>query len=129
MVGCQKKVEHSDTKAPLNQSTTQQKSPSDQGDRNTNIGTTIAQQLHDELKQAKAAQDFRLYATKGRRIIIPGLTKSQLIQAKESCGLKYIVDSGDVLRSTADKEKYLSSYKFAIAYNKTMFIYCMQHHS
>jgi len=87
--------------------------------------STIKKQLNVELDKAKAANDFRLYAAKGRRIIIPGLVETQFSKAKKYCGIQYIAGMGDVIRKAEDKEKYRIKYMYASEYNKAMYVYCM----
>ena len=77
------------------------------------------------IEEARANADYRLYAFKGRRMTIPGLSNEQMVQAKNICGTKLMEGTGDVLKTKQDREKRKLKYKFASEYNQLMFEICM----
>ncbi|MBL4908539.1 MAG: cadherin-like domain-containing protein [Alteromonadaceae bacterium] len=88
----------------------------------------IIMQLRVEksLTQAKQNNDKRLFATKGRRLVIPGVEPQFFMQVKQQCGIQFIKNSGDVLKNQQDNARRKADYLFAVNYNKSMLASCLK---
>jgi hypothetical protein len=89
------------------------------------LNSRSEQQLSAALAQAKANNDLRLFATKGRRLVIPGIEVQQYEKIKSRCGVKYIENSGDVLKDQQDKNRRRQNYQFAVDYNQKIITLCL----
>ena len=87
--------------------------------------TSKTMATENAVQQAIVNADFRLYAFKGRRTTIPGLTPEQITQAQKTCGTKFMEGTGDVLKTRADREQRRLKFQFASEYNRLMFQACL----
>ncbi|KID56137.1 hypothetical protein JF50_17780 [Pseudoalteromonas luteoviolacea] len=94
----------------------QRQTDSSVNDNTTEVSEAVALALKDK--------DYRLFATTGRRPILPGLEKMAFSTLKAKCGVKYLSDAGDVLKSEQDKQQRLERYEYAKAYNIQMYAKC-----
>ncbi|MBQ4837894.1 MULTISPECIES: hypothetical protein [Pseudoalteromonas] len=76
------------------------------------------------VSSALESNDLRLYATTGRRPVIPGLESMDFTALKAQCGIKYLSGTGDVIKSEQDKRTHLQRYEFAKAYNLEIYARC-----
>jgi len=89
------------------------------------LTTETQTRLTTALAQAKKNNDSRLYATKGRRVVIVGIDQEHFEQAKKLCGIKFLAESGDVLKSEQDKVARRANFQFAQAYNQIIIRECL----
>ena len=82
--------------------------------------------LESAIKQAKLEKDYRLFATKGRRVTLPGIDNEQFENAKSTCGIKHLKNSGDVLRNEQDKENRRLNFQFAKEFNQVIYSLCLK---
>ncbi|NRA59438.1 MAG: hypothetical protein HRU25_00715 [Psychrobium sp.] len=80
--------------------------------------------LDNELTKAVAAQDYRLYATSGRRVLIPGLNNEEMAVGKQRCGIKFMKDVGDVIKSASQRELRKETVRYMTSYNLRMVKLC-----
>lgn len=80
--------------------------------------------LNDNIKQAQAQGDYRLYATSGRRLVFPGIDSSKFDEVKARCGKKYMPNMGDVVKSTEEKNERAKNFKYMSLFNKRMIVDC-----
>ncbi len=90
--------------------------------KNAATSTIVEQKIAAALSQ----QDFRLYQSAGRRVVVPGFEKENIKPIKLICGLKVIPGSSDVLKSAQDKKAQRMRYQFAKQFNLVMFEHCQQ---
>ncbi|MPY26216.1 hypothetical protein FM037_17150 [Shewanella psychropiezotolerans] len=78
----------------------------------------------EAVKEAELLGDYRLYATTGRRMTLPGISMNDNQQAKALCGVQYMIETGDVISTEEqrDKRKYLID--FMTSYNQVIFEKC-----
>jgi hypothetical protein len=96
------------------------------GEKNSlDLTTGKNTRLSAALAQAKKNNDSRLFATKGRRVVIVGIDQEHFDQAKKRCGIKFLPKSGDVLKSEQDKADRRANYQFAQAYNQIIIRDCL----
>lgn len=86
---------------------------------------TMTNKVAEAISQAKKQGDYRLLATKGRRMVIPGLEKQQ-DEAIKHCDFKYLENTGDILRSEQQRIERSERYQFASDYNKAIYQLCLQ---
>jgi hypothetical protein len=65
------------------------------------------------VQQALKNNDYRLFHSKGRRIIVPGLEQIELSMLKSQCGIKPLKNSGDVIRNKEQKQQQNAQYAYA----------------
>ena len=88
-------------------------------------------EVDTELEQALMKNDFRLYATAGRRVVFPGIANQDIGFVIETCGRKFIAHTGDTLTSDqSDQQRLLRNHQiaYAQAYNQHMIKHCRQHY-
>lgn len=85
----------------------------------------IKARLDKAIKQAKKENDTRLFATKGRRVVIVGIDPEKFEYVKKMCGIKFLSGSNDVLKNEQDKAVRRSNYTFAQNYNKAIYKKCL----
>lgn len=85
----------------------------------------IQARLKKALAQAKKDKDTRLFATKGRSVVIVGIAPENFVQAKQLCGIKFLSGSGDVLKNAQDKATRRANYQFALRYNQQIMSGCL----
>ncbi|MDK1288356.1 hypothetical protein [Pseudoalteromonas umbrosa] len=84
----------------------------------------VQKDVSDAIEHAVEKNDFRLYATTGRRPVFPGLEQLDFEELKSLCGLKYLPSSGDVIKSEQAKQQRLKQYEFAKSYNLKIYARC-----
>jgi len=89
-------------------------------------GVSAQQRLDEAIALAKSTHDFRLFATKGRRFTIPGIETKQISTVKKLCGVKFLADSGDVLKNEQDRADRRVNYQFALKFNQVVYTYCLK---
>lgn len=92
----------------------------------SHLNGDLPMQVNQALTQAINKQDYRLFHTKGRRIILPGLEQYSLTRLKERCGIKAIPTSTDVLKTEEQKQQRKATYDFAKQYNQHIYPLCMK---
>lgn len=100
------------------QSTVQQ-TPSKPEPRDNNIN-----KVRTAVEQALKKRDYRFYATSGRALAFPGLNQDSDARLIAQCGHKFTPNTGDVLKSEADKHHRKNQVAFAKAYNQLMLEHC-----
>jgi hypothetical protein len=70
--------------------------------------------------------DFRLFHSKGRRIIVPGLELIELSLLKSQCGLKVMPNSTDVLKTKEQRQQHKQQYDFAKEFNQVIYAKCLE---
>ena len=80
--------------------------------------------LNDNIEEAQAQGDYRLYATSGRRLVFPGIDNSQFEEVIKRCGKKYMPNTGDVVKSTEEKNERAKNFKYMSLFNKRMIVDC-----
>lgn len=78
------------------------------------------------IEQAKLHKDFRLLATQGRRMAIPGIEPQQAASYIKRCGIKLMKQTGDVLKTQQQKQQRLEQLEFASQYNQQVLSLCQQ---
>jgi len=91
----------------------------------TNGSSTNLPEPQNAVEEARSNNDYRLYAFKGRRMTVPGLTPEQQQKAQEMCGTKLMEGTGDVIKTPEDREQRKTKLKFATEYNRLMFTSCI----
>ena len=89
------------------------------------IPSEIQIRTNNALAQATKEKDTRLWATKGRRLVIVGIEPEYFEQFKKRCGIKLLPESGDVMRNEQDRATRKANYQFARLYNRTIYDKCM----
>ncbi len=77
-----------------------------------------------ELEQATANKDFRLYATSGRRLTVPGVTENDKASLISQCGRKFMSGTGDVLKSEQARTERKFKIVYMTTYNLKMTMVC-----
>lgn len=83
-------------------------------------------QVTEEVRQAIEAKDYRLYATTGRRVVLPGIVPEQMEQVKQQCGYKKVDDYKDNYSSVDEREKLAAKRDYAKQYNQIMLAHCQK---
>lgn len=78
------------------------------------------------VKRAVDSQDFRFYATQQRRIVYPGLDEQEHSALIKACGHKFMLGTGDVLKSQGQRQARKQQVDFAAAYNQAMLKMCQK---
>jgi hypothetical protein len=78
------------------------------------------------LRDAISNQDYRLYGSTGRRIVLPGLESENFEKTKKRCGVKLLPGMGDVLKNNQDREERRKKYQFASEVNKKLYALCLK---
>ena len=90
------------------------------------LDADIPQLVEQQLIVALKLQDYRLFASSGRRTIVVGMDQADLVELKKQCGIKFMPHTGDVLRHKDDGELRKLQLAFAYQYNQKMYPYCQQ---
>ncbi|WP_085300484.1 hypothetical protein [Cognaticolwellia mytili] len=77
------------------------------------------------VEQAAKKNDFRLLHSKGRRIVVPGLEQLDISLLKSQCGLKPMLNSSDVVKTTEQRQKQKAAYAYAKQYNQAVYQRCL----
>jgi len=88
------------------------------------VNSVSLSNLAIEIESAIANKDFRLYATSGRRVTIPSTSSAEFTEVKSACGLKYLANTGDVIKSEEQRSLRKVNIDYMIAYNKKMLLIC-----
>ena len=86
--------------------------------------TNGALSIKEQVLAAAKKNDFRLLATSGRSISIPGLSAEEAEYANKNCGVKLLPSMGDVIKSKKQREQRKETYQHMQAYNKEMIKLC-----
>ena len=78
------------------------------------------------IEQALENTDFRLFHSKGRRTIVPGLESIELALLKSQCGLKAMPNSTDVLKTKEQRQQHKQHYDFAKEFNQVIYAKCLE---
>lgn len=77
------------------------------------------------IEQAIVNKDFRLLHSKGRRIVVPGLEQLDISLVQSQCGLKPMIKSGDVMKTTEQRQQQKAAYAFAKQFNQAVYQQCL----
>lgn len=77
-----------------------------------------------KVRAAVASEEFELLAFSGRRTVIPGLEQYDVEALTSQCGIKYVENSGDVIRGQQQKSDRSALYERTSKYNIMMYQYC-----
>ncbi len=78
-----------------------------------------------KIKQKKN-KDYRLWATSGRNVGLPGINANNFTTLIELCGKKYNPETGDVITSQEQRLVRKQQIEFMRQYNKKMLMVCQQ---
>lgn len=80
----------------------------------------------DKVELAAKNNDFRLLATSGRSVSIPGLSAEDVEFGNKNCGIKLLPSMGDVIRSDEQRAQRKKTLEYMKSYNKEMIKRCKQ---
>lgn len=86
--------------------------------------TVLLSRVDVDINKAVVNQDFRLYATSGRRTTFPGINNEQLIFVTNVCGKKYFPDTGDVIHSEQQRKQRKNNIAYMQVFNEKMLLLC-----
>lgn len=78
------------------------------------------------IEQALNKHDFRLYASTGRNLILPGISGGGRKKALALCGHKPMKGSGDVIKQEKQRGEMKKKFAFMAEYNRRMLAICQQ---
>lgn len=78
----------------------------------------------EQVLAAAQQNDFRLLATSGRSITIPGLSEEEAAYANKNCGVKLLPSMGDVIKSPEQREQRKKTLAHMKKYNQEMIKMC-----
>ena len=78
-----------------------------------------------QIEQAVERNDYRLLALASRRLVFPGLEQEDTAKLKKMCGVRYVDNSTDIIKSTEDKQKRRDAYALAKSFNQAMLKHCL----
>jgi hypothetical protein len=100
---------------------------------NSNISATEELPNQDEplgnLAEAIESKDFRLFAFSGKGMTIPGIKPNDVEHAAQMCGVRYVPNTGDVIREQSEIKSRKLLFAKAERYNKTIYQYCVKQNS
>jgi len=76
------------------------------------------------LDKAIANKDFRFFATSGRRITLPGVIENEKELLISQCGVKFMPDTGDVLKSEQQRMERKLKVVYMTEYNQRIMRSC-----
>jgi len=82
--------------------------------------------VEQALEDAIATKDYRLYGLVGRRVVLPGLENKNVKEIKKRCGIRLLSGTGDVLKSSQDRENRRINYQFAEKINAKLYELCLK---
>lgn len=82
--------------------------------------------VEQALNDAISANDYRLYGLAGRRVVLPGLENKNVKEIKKRCGIRILSGTGDVLKSSQDRENRRLNYQFAVKINEKLYALCLK---
>lgn len=80
--------------------------------------------LNENIKKAQSKGDYKLYATSGRRLVFPGIDSTQFDAVLKRCGKKYMPNTGDVIKSEAEKALRAKNFQYMVLFNQRMIVDC-----
>ena len=113
------------TKA-TDQSETIQESTTSDISKKQELEQTLSDSVTVAVEQAIANNDYRLFHSKGRRIVIPGLEHLELPLLKSQCGIKPMAVSGDVIKNAEQRVQRKAHYTHAKLFNQKMYKLCLK---
>ncbi|WP_281560227.1 hypothetical protein [Thalassomonas sp. RHCl1] len=84
--------------------------------------SNVAQAIEQALKN----QDFRLYASTGRSLVLPGISGAGRKKALALCGHKPMKGTGDVIKQEKQRGEMKKKFAFMAEYNRRMLEICQQ---
>lgn len=96
------------------------------GNINAEPKTTDELDVLKAIANAKAAKDYRVYVTSGRRMIAPGIALENQQQVIDQCGVKYFPNTSDVVNDEYEKQSRKQRVEFIEQYNQEIVGYCRQ---
>ena len=90
------------------------------------VNTSVLTHLDKEIEQAIANNDFRLYGTSGRRLTIPSINNDKVDSIKERCGIKFLPNTGDVIKSEEQRAERKKNIEYLELYNERMLTLCQK---
>ncbi len=94
-------------------------------DTENTVKQTLKSDVSLAVEQAAEKSDFRLLHSKGRRIVVPGLEQLDISMLKSQCGLKPMINSSDVVKTTEQRQKQKAAYAYAKQYNQAVYQLCL----
>lgn len=85
---------------------------------------SVSAALSQALALAEQAQDYRLLVTATRGINVPGLEQSDIKSAVALCGKKYMLNTGDVIKTEQDRIDREKVIVYMRQYNEKMWLLC-----
>lgn len=82
--------------------------------------------VQQQLVEAMAAGDYRLWISGGRRPVMPGIDPGEFDAIKQRCGTKLLADTGDVRGDDAQYQRRQQAIEFAKDYNQQILRLCRQ---
>lgn len=86
---------------------------------------TSQREMTKQIEQAVERNDYRLLALASRRLVFPGLEQEDTAKLKKMCGVRYVDNSTDIIKSTEDKQKRRDAYALAKSFNQAMLKHCL----
>ena len=87
------------------------------------------EKLHEAIALAKQNKDYRLLATSGRSVSIPGVDGSNFRTLIELCGKNYSAGAGDVITSQEQRLARKKLVDYMRQYNEQMLVICQNEHA
>ncbi len=98
---------------------------SEQLGADSTLKQTLKNEVSTAVEQAVEKKDFKLLHSKGRRIVVPGLEQLDISLLKSQCGLKPMINSGDVLKTTEQRQQQKVAYAYAKQFNQEIYQKCL----
>ncbi|WDE10809.1 hypothetical protein [Thalassomonas haliotis] len=76
------------------------------------------------IEKAMKKNDFRLYASTGRQLVLPGISGAGRKKALALCGHKPMKGTGDVLKQEKHRGEMKKKFAFMAEYNRRMLEIC-----
>lgn len=96
---------------------------------NTDINRPVMKQqsaLDIAVESAIKSDDFRLYGTTGRKMVLPGISGVEQNKALTLCGYKLMKGTGDVIKSEEQRASLQETFVFMSEYNRQILAICQQ---
>lgn len=84
----------------------------------------VLNELSQAIELAKQNNDYRMLVTSGRNMSIPGVEASDYQRVITLCGKKYNEQTGDIIRTTAQREARKQIISFMQQYNEQILPLC-----
>ena len=82
-------------------------------------------EITKHIKLAIQKNDYRLLALASRRLVFPGFEHEDAAKLKKKCGVRFVDNSTDIIKSSKDKQKRRDAYAFAKSFNQAMLKHCL----